>query len=81
MVLLARCRGIELDGPAAAFGEGGEEEFEGDAGIGNEDEGEGVVVFDSEDEDECEDLFAGTWDPEVAAKRRGRRVGARKREN
>jgi Yippee zinc-binding/DNA-binding /Mis18, centromere assembly len=61
--------------------EGGEEEFEGDAGIGNEDEGEGVVVFDSEDEDECEDLFAGTWDPEVAAKRRGRRVGARKREN
>jgi hypothetical protein len=39
-----------------------------------------VVVFDSEDEDECEDLFAGIWDPEVAAKQRGRRVVSRKRD-
>lgn len=36
-----------------------------------------VVVFDSEDEDECEDLFAGTWDPEVVARRRGSRVPVR----
>ena len=43
-----------------------------------EEEGEDVVVFDSEDEDECEDLFAGVWDPEVVAKRRGRRVARRK---
>ena len=41
-------------------------------------EGDDVVVFDSEDEDECEDLFAGVWDPEVVAKRRGRRVARRK---
>ncbi|OLN85631.1 Protein yippee-like [Colletotrichum chlorophyti] len=34
------------------------------------------IVFDSEDEDDLEDLFAGTWDPEVAAKRRSRRVPA-----
>jgi hypothetical protein len=32
------------------------------------------VVFDSDDEDECEDIFAGTWDPAVVAKRRSRRV-------
>ncbi|KAH8820907.1 yippee family protein [Xylogone sp. PMI_703] len=32
------------------------------------------IVFDSEDEDECEDLFAGVWDPVLAAKRRGRRI-------
>lgn len=41
-------------------------------------EGEDVVVFDSEDEDECDDLFAGVWDPEVVAKRRRRRVARRK---
>jgi Yippee zinc-binding/DNA-binding /Mis18, centromere assembly len=41
-------------------------------------EGEEVVVFDSEDEDECEDLFAGVWDPEVVARRRARRVGRKK---
>ncbi|PVH85285.1 yippee-domain-containing protein [Cadophora sp. DSE1049] len=44
-----------------------------------EDEDEDVVVFDSEDEDECEDLFAGTWDPEVVAKRRGKRTWSRKK--
>ena len=43
-----------------------------------EEEDEGVVVFDSEDEDECEDLFAGVWDPETVAKRRGRRVARRR---
>ncbi|KAI1876260.1 hypothetical protein JX265_000493 [Neoarthrinium moseri] len=36
-----------------------------------------VIVFDSEDEDECEDLFSGTWDPEVVAKRRSRKVNQR----
>jgi hypothetical protein len=43
-----------------------------------EEEDEDVVVFDSEDEDECEELFAGVWDPETVAKRRGRRVARRK---
>jgi hypothetical protein len=38
------------------------------------DDEDGVVVFDSEDEDECEDIFAGTWDPEVVAKRRRGKV-------
>ncbi|KAK0652697.1 yippee zinc-binding/DNA-binding /Mis18, centromere assembly-domain-containing protein [Cercophora newfieldiana] len=38
------------------------------------DEDDGVIVFDSEDEDECEDIFSGTWDPEVVAKRRRSKV-------
>ena len=42
-----------------------------------EGEVEEVVVFDSEDEDECEDLFCGTWDPEIAALRRSRKVNQR----
>jgi Yippee zinc-binding/DNA-binding /Mis18, centromere assembly len=42
--------------------------------------GEEAVLFDSEDEDECDDLFAGVWDPEVVKKRRGRRVANRRRE-
>jgi len=40
-----------------------------------------VIVFDSEDEDECEDLFAGVWDPELVAKRRSKRVNGRKKAN
>lgn len=34
----------------------------------------GVIVFDSEDEDECDDIFAGVWDPDVVAKRRKGKV-------
>ena len=40
----------------------------------DEADGQDLVVFDSEDEDECEDLFSGIWDAEIAAKRRGRKV-------
>lgn len=36
------------------------------------------VVFDSEDEDECEDVFAGTWDPEAVVRRRKRMSAHRK---
>ena len=54
----------------------GRDEGEGEPRL--EEDGEDVVVFDSEDEDECEDLFAGVWDPDVVAKRRGRRVARRK---
>ena len=36
-----------------------------------------AVVFDSDDEDECEDLFSGAWDPELAALRRSRKVDSR----
>lgn len=36
------------------------------------------VVFDSEDEDDCDDLFAGVWDAETVAKRKGRKVGRKK---
>ncbi|KAJ2902084.1 hypothetical protein MKZ38_001057 [Zalerion maritima] len=32
-----------------------------------------AVEFDSEDEDECDEIFAGVWDPTVAAKRRARK--------
>lgn len=31
------------------------------------------LEFDSQDEDECEDLFAGVWSPQLAAKRRSRK--------
>ena len=41
---------------------------------------EEAVLFDSEDEDECDDLFAGVWDPEVVKKRRRRRIGSRRRD-
>jgi hypothetical protein len=35
-----------------------------------EDDCEQEVVFDSDDEEECEDIFAGIWDPAVVVKRR-----------
>ncbi|RYP45414.1 hypothetical protein DL768_008236 [Monosporascus sp. mg162] len=38
---------------------------------------EDTVIFDSEDEDECEEIFSGTWDPEIVAKRRSRKVNQR----
>lgn len=31
---------------------------------------EADIVFDSDDEDECDDIFAGVWNPEEVAKRR-----------
>ncbi|KAK3986770.1 yippee-like protein [Cladorrhinum sp. PSN332] len=40
----------------------------------NDDTDPAVVVFDSDDEDECDDIFAGVWDPEVTAKRREKKV-------
>ncbi|ORY64931.1 yippee zinc-binding/DNA-binding /Mis18, centromere assembly-domain-containing protein [Pseudomassariella vexata] len=40
-------------------------------------EGDEPILFDSDDEDECEDVFSGTWDPELAAKRRSRKVNTR----
>lgn len=40
-------------------------------------EEEDPVVFDSDDEDECEDIFTGTWDPDIVAKRRSRKVSKR----
>ncbi|RYP61664.1 hypothetical protein DL770_009743 [Monosporascus sp. CRB-9-2] len=38
---------------------------------------EDTIIFDSEDEDECEEIFSGTWDPEIVAKRRSRKVNQR----
>ncbi|CAI4215108.1 unnamed protein product [Parascedosporium putredinis] len=32
------------------------------------------VEFDSDDDDECDEIFAGTWNPDVVAKRRSRQV-------
>lgn len=66
---------VGVVGCGEEHGEGELEEGNGNKEVG---EGEEVVVFDSEDEDECEDLFAGVWDPEVVAKRRARRVGRKK---
>ncbi|KAK3369868.1 yippee zinc-binding/DNA-binding /Mis18, centromere assembly-domain-containing protein [Podospora didyma] len=42
-----------------------------DEDVSDEDD---VIVFDSDDEDECEDIFAGVWDPETVAKRRRGKV-------
>jgi hypothetical protein len=39
------------------------------------------VVFDSDDEDECEDIFAGTWDAEVVAKRRSKKFNGRRKQS
>lgn len=36
-----------------------------------------TIVFDSDDEEECDELFSGTWDPEVVAWRRSRKVNQR----
>ncbi|KAH8699843.1 yippee zinc-binding/DNA-binding /Mis18, centromere assembly-domain-containing protein [Ilyonectria robusta] len=38
---------------------------------------DGDIHFDSEDDDECEDVFAGTWDPEVVGRRRSAMVSRR----
>lgn len=67
------------DVPALGFGFPGIDDFALDydrksdhrEGAADDDD---PIVFDSEDEDECEDLFSGSWDPEVAAKRRARKV-------
>lgn len=56
--------------------DGGEEDDVGR--LKEDDEDDNVVLFDDEDEDECDDLFSGVWDAEIAARRRGRRVGNRK---
>jgi hypothetical protein len=48
---------------------------DGSRGESDEDED---VEFNSDDEDECEDIFAGTWDRDIVAKRRSKRV-SRKR--
>ncbi|KAH7011835.1 yippee zinc-binding/DNA-binding /Mis18, centromere assembly-domain-containing protein [Ilyonectria destructans] len=42
---------------------------------GKQDDGD--IHFDSEDDDECEDVFAGTWDPEVVGRRRSAMVSRR----
>ncbi|EFX02304.1 yippee family protein [Grosmannia clavigera kw1407] len=33
-----------------------------------------MVEFDSDDDDECEEIFAGTWNAEVVARRRSRKM-------
>jgi len=47
-------------------------------GVAEEDD-DGEVIFDSDDEDECEDIFAGTWDADLVAKRRKGKVAALKK--
>ncbi|KAI9924503.1 hypothetical protein ASPWEDRAFT_28348 [Aspergillus wentii DTO 134E9] len=37
----------------------------------------GHVEFDSQDEDECEDLFAGIWSPDLATRRKNRKIDRR----
>jgi hypothetical protein len=58
----------------------GEEEMEPEPDVRVVDGAE-PIVFDSEDEDECEDLFSGTWDPQLVAKRRARKVSARAKQS
>ncbi|ROT41756.1 yippee-domain-containing protein, partial [Sodiomyces alkalinus F11] len=47
--------------------------FDRSANRSGETRAEDNVVFDSDDEDECEDIFAGVWDPVNVAYRRGQR--------
>ncbi|KAI5462592.1 yippee zinc-binding/DNA-binding /Mis18, centromere assembly-domain-containing protein [Mariannaea sp. PMI_226] len=47
--------------------------------VEKEDGGDDEVVFDSDDDDECEDIFAGVWDPETVAKRRSNMISRRGR--
>jgi hypothetical protein len=58
-------------------GDGGDEEVDESYRMEEVGSGDEPVVFDSEDEDECEDLFAGVWDMETVARRRGGRVTLR----
>ncbi|CAI0650396.1 unnamed protein product, partial [Colletotrichum noveboracense] len=62
----------------AVAGEAGREGEESGEGSAAEDSSgtEEEIELDSEDEDDLEDMFSGTWDPEVVAKRRSRRVTA-----
>ncbi|KAJ5101476.1 hypothetical protein NUU61_003698 [Penicillium alfredii] len=41
------------------------------------DSGPADTEFDSQDEDECEDLFAGIWSPDLAMRRRSRKIERR----
>ncbi|KAM5352282.1 hypothetical protein ACJ41O_005005 [Fusarium nematophilum] len=52
------------------------EDVPGSPNTGSKDDDE-EIVFDSDDEDECEDIFAGTWDPEVVERRRSRMMSRR----
>ena len=72
----------ENEGDQEGFWGGGEEEGEGEMppvrgeGImSGEEGGKEEVMFDSQDEDECEDLFMGVWSPQLAKRRRARRMG------
>ncbi|KAH0429310.1 hypothetical protein CcaCcLH18_08522 [Colletotrichum camelliae] len=78
----------ESDEDEVMGGSGKDKAVAGDAEREGEESGEGAgatddssgteeeIELDSEDEDDLEDMFSGTWDPEVVAKRRSRRVTA-----
>ncbi|KAK2730420.1 Yippee family protein [Colletotrichum kahawae] len=78
----------ENDEDEVMGGSGKDKAVAGDAEREGEESGEGAgatddssgteeeIELDSEDEDDLEDMFSGTWDPEVVAKRRSRRVTA-----
>lgn len=59
------------EGPSGAHGD------PHDSAIREEEDDNNAVVFDEDDEDECEDLFAGVWNADAVARRRGAPVGRR----
>ncbi|KAH6899677.1 yippee zinc-binding/DNA-binding /Mis18, centromere assembly-domain-containing protein [Thelonectria olida] len=52
------------------------EEFEEEEVVERKARSDGIV-FDSDDDEECEDIFAGVWDPETVATRRRNMVSRR----
>lgn len=70
-----------LDATALQQQEHGKEEGSGSSAPAADETDPALIVFDSEDEDECEDIFAGTWDPEIVARRRSRKVHRRAKQS
>lgn len=62
------CKGVEWEG-------GAHDDLVAMSGVAGA--GEAEIEFDSQDEDECEDLFAGVWSPNLARKRRERKLWRR----
>ena len=77
------CRGVCWENERLADAGEGFGAVPGWGKMGSEESGAAgeAFEFDSQDEDECEDLFAGVWSPQLAAKRRKNRSFKRKLEN
>ncbi|KIH91117.1 hypothetical protein SPBR_01678 [Sporothrix brasiliensis 5110] len=67
--LMARYQRLRTGETTVDVEEEGNSEDDGDSDV-YAPKRNGLIEFDSEDEDECEDIFMGTWDADVVARRR-----------